>query len=521
MNLLVAGSTSSQPAFVPPPNYLSLILTLSIHPKLNTKAKRPDLLAASNLAFQYLNALKKTVGPCNASLAEAFAFNHAYSSSRRAGSSISRRKQVDLSPHSRLDFEDAIHTDLAQFASIFSCADDFWTAIGFAFNCSVVPAYKKRWERWKLWLEYMISVLEDDWAMVETEDEESDSKEGMKESLLAKYVSIKAGERRIMRAIFADGSSKRLNEFPELWKGECRERRANNGATPGPKKKAKVDIEEAECGEYMLSSPSSSDEEDLDTSEDLPTSPPQTASAQTSITATSKLSAFPPSIELGPPSAITLRMRLVALLSSLSSSIPDSFCSLATLYDLFLSQIRPLPLPTFIILLSPGALAPFALDAADTASSVVQYIARSLLEPAAPATPNLDELDWAIVARAYAPWAAAGVGSGGVVGENGKVSACVEALVGMLGREVGIPFLASDCGSQGSGSQGGENIPREDVWEAIERGCGRRLERARTGGKRNRKGEAGSERNFEEERAVELAFLQGARVRMGVLLGMV
>ena len=45
--------------------------------------------------------------------------------------------------------------------SLWSRADDFWHAVGWAFNCSV--RYPGRWERWRIWLELMCDVLQDDW----------------------------------------------------------------------------------------------------------------------------------------------------------------------------------------------------------------------------------------------------------------------------------------------------------------------------------------------------------------------
>ena len=125
----------------------------------------------------------------------------------------------------------------------------------------------------------------------------------------------------------------------------------------------------------------------------------------------------------------------------------------------------------------------------------------------------------------YAPYAAAGAGAGGVVGENGKVGGCVEALLGMLVREVGLPWQESACQSrrQSQDSQDSEVfkdlVGKEELCEAMKRGCERRLERARKGGRRSRKGEAGAERDWEEERRVELGYLEGAWGRMSAVLG--
>ena len=519
-NLLIAGSSSSQPAFVPPPLHLSLILTLAIHPSLNTRAKRPDLLKASNLAIQYLHTLNRTVGPANARISEGFRFSKSSAfTSRRSGSNVARRKHPDSPTEDNAEIDNTIHTDLAQGGSLFAQVDDFWAAVGFAFNCSV--AYGKRWERWHLWLSYMLSVLEDDWALADAEDEENDSYERRKESLLAKFASGRESERRIMRAVFADGSSSSLNEFPEIWKNECRERREKEKSTPRPSKKTKINLEEGEFGERGFLSSSSSDEDE----DDLPSSPlsPSTSPPSMTYSNSTTLTTFPDgSLALGGTPALALRMRLLSLLSTLATALPSTFTPLSSLYSLSLDRIRPLALPTFLSLLTPQSLSPFAPD---VASSLVQYVARSLLEAAAPAS-SLDELDWGIFEVAYAPYAAAGEGKGGVVGENGKVGVCVEALLGMLVREVGVlgeeregDSRRHSLGSQESGFSRAVAVEREKVSKAVREGCERRLERARKGGRRSRKGEAGAKRDWEEERRVELGYLEGAWERMSSVLG--
>ena len=507
-NLLVTGSSTSQPAFVPAPNHLALVLTLAIHPSLNTRAKTPDLLKSSNQAIQYLQNLNRVVGPANSRLVEAFRFSNSNSTSRRSALGTARWRQAESPPEDQVDDHNTIHNDLAQEGSLFTRADDYWAAVGFAFNCSVV--HQKRWERWRLWLSFTCSVLEDDWALAEAEDEEDDSYDRRNESLLAQFVLRKESVRRIIRAVFADGSTKSQNEFPELWKNEWRERqRKKDSMTLSTQlgKKAKVNIDEDEYGEFMFSSSSSLEGED----DAIPNADEDPCNH--SPTPNTTLSSFPQgSLPLGGLPAIALRTRLLSLLSTASSSFPSTFISLQTLYDLALSHVRPLPLPTFLSLLTPNSLSPFAPD---VASSFVQYIVRSLLEPSAPEL-SLDELDWGIVATAYAPFAAAGVGSGGVVGENGKVSGCIEALIGMLVREVG---LMSRSNSQASQRSGEETVSKEKLWDAVQKGCERRLERAKKGGRRNRKGEAGAETDFEEERAVELVFLEGAWNRLRGVLG--
>ena len=337
----------------------------------------------------------------------------------------------------------------------------------------------------------MLDVLEGDWAEREAEDD-GVVEVARRGSLIAKYVAVQGGVRKIVRAIFADGSAKSRGEFQEVWKNETRERAEKADSFRRPLQK--VNIEEGEFGDYMLSS----DEEEFDSGEDG-----DSLDAQAVSRPESKPKSFPSgAAAFGGTAALKLRMRLLSILSTLSASLPDIFCNLTKLYDLYLTNIRPLFLPTFLALLAPQSLSTFPPDAA---SSLVQYIARSLLEPAAP-TPTMDELNWEIIATYYAPWAAAG----GVVGENGKVAVCVESLVGMMMREVGF----GDDGSMTANSR-----EKNLLWAKIEEGCQRREAQAKSGGRRRRKGEAGAEASYEVEKGLEVAFLAGARTRLAIVLG--
>jgi hypothetical protein len=122
------------------------------------------------------------------------------------------------------------------------CASDFWHALGWAFNCSV--KYPKRWQYWKVWLEYMLDVLKKDYEERARLDREAQDAipqgsgaeceySSLKGSLLFQYLSEVRGQsravRRIAKAIFANGRRESLNEFPEVFKNETKELKIENG----------------------------------------------------------------------------------------------------------------------------------------------------------------------------------------------------------------------------------------------------------------------------------------------------
>ena len=455
-SLLTSGNSSNHlsAAFVPPSQHLALAATLAVHPSLTIRARSADLLQAANLALRYLRLVHQHVGPVNANFREAFAFTSAETSSRRGGSAR-RRAGEGASPVAQ-DAEN-VNTDLASIESLWARAEDFWHVVGWAFNCSVVN--KRRWERWRVWLEYMLQVLEDDWnlrrnmADVENDDRREDPRE---ESLIVQYLGpdgARTGkERRVVRAVFADGSPRALSEFKEIWRHETRERKPDSAATK--KLETKVNVDEDIYGDYLKDDDSS----DL---EDAPsgTSPPSTPSSP-SRTPTLPSGASP----LGGPVALNLRLRLLSLLSTVSATLPSTSTPITTLYDLYLTQIRPLPLPSFSVLLSPTSLRHFAPSAA---SSLTQYILRSLISSAAP-LPAKDDLTQEVLEQSYLPYAA----HTSAVADNAKVGVCVEALVRLWNVHIGLLWS-------------------EGLRGAVEAGIEAREERAKTGGRGRRKGSEG------------------------------
>lgn len=264
-------SSFTLPVFVPPANQLSLISTLIVHPLLTSPQASKDHLRASNAALKLLSTINKVAGPLDTDFSTAFSFAHS-SRSRRHGT---RRRGTDREASPADDDDESmerINTEIANGGSVWARADDFWHVVGWAFNCSV--AYPKRWARWKLWLSCMLDILEDDWKervrLVTTEQaaSEAGSEEAAIEAVLATSLIVQylgggagakgssayffGGKRRVVRAIFADGSAKAQQEFRAIFPDEAKEAggrasRADRKARLG----TRVNVDEEVYGDYL------------------------------------------------------------------------------------------------------------------------------------------------------------------------------------------------------------------------------------------------------------------------------
>jgi len=293
----------------------------------------------------------------------------------------------------------------------------------------------------------MLDVLEDDLALRSsgTKDAGTNSEE---ETLLAQYLRPigegRDSKRRVMRAILADGSTKSLSEFAEVWKQEMRppkQNRHDDEHTAFPTttaKRRKLDLENGEYGDYF-------DESDQDTPSTStgPTprsrsttsflnllQPNTTASPAAEESSEDELSAAQqtPQTTLttanyGDTTSLNLRRRLLALLTTNSTVHPAAFLDTEDLFDLFTEFLRPLPLPIFAAFLSP----PKPYLAPSLAASLNQMLLRPLLAATAPQY-NENALSQAEFEVHYAPFPA---NSGGAE-DNAKVALLVEGLLRLL-----------------------------------------------------------------------------------------
>ncbi len=310
---LVASGVShpesmGRPTFAPVPFHIELISALLIHPRYTNQARPNEHLELASRSITFLRNTLSILGPLNAGLGEAFLLSptNGARSSRRSRNST--QNDDDSSSSDTDDRPEKMGGVIANKGRIRRCAKDFWHMVGWAFNCSA--KYPKRWKYWKVWLDFMLDVLDADWVERERQDQlVSDSKKAgreqqplLRECLLVEYLSDTKGRssavKRVIRSAFADGSLDSLTEFPEVFANETKELKVPNG-----RKRKREDSTKHHIANY--------DDEDagiaMDSSEltDQTPEPTQVAEGATVVDPW-----------LGGSESIALRQRLLMLVSS-------------------------------------------------------------------------------------------------------------------------------------------------------------------------------------------------------------
>lgn len=418
----------------------------------------------------------KILGPINAQLATAFSFQVASRNNRRG------RAQSD----SDEEFDDnAIDSSLAREHSLWTQIDSFWDIVGWAFNCSV--KYKLRWEHWRAWLEYMVDVLDADWdervRLDQMSDSPSQETSHLQKCMLLQYLRLGGRThtfRRIVKSIFADGSTDSLKAFQEVW---SRETLLSNDNNKRKRADTVVDIDNDKFGEYSeddeLSGPASPDAIRIDD--------------------TTPIGPIKPADMLGGPHAIALRLRLLALLSRASHFLSDtseSVPSIPDLYNLIYESLRPQPLPAFSLFLTPTALHHGV--PASMLVSLTQLMLVRLMPASAPNnSQDDDDLNQDVLQRCYLPFAA----SSSSIEDNAKVAVCVETLLRV--------YVTS----------GGPIVDIEALSKSIEKGIAAREKKATpsTGGPGRKRGAKGTNSGVSNEKA-DLEAMQMSAERLRVLV---
>ncbi|KAK2011124.1 hypothetical protein LZ32DRAFT_587301 [Colletotrichum eremochloae] len=311
--LLTAGHSRKdklkKPVHVPPPAHLALLNTLAIHPSHTTRAAGPDRLEIGSQTLGYLRSLLAIVGPVNAGLKDAFQFH---------GAQYGRRNRYHEEEEDDLDGDQITNNKLAAEESIWQRAQDFWSVVGWAFNCSRIHPH--RWRFWKIWLEFMLEVLETDVYERKRMDEDaltsSDAPQdwtNMSESILVMYIRQKTDSgrgalRMILQAVFADGSTSSMAKFPEVFNKETK------GLASDDKKRKRtttVDIDNDQFGDYF-NDPTDSEPSDTGSPGTPRTSrTPETKSGDAIVPALAE--------------SIPLRLRLMELMSEVAYNLPETF----------------------------------------------------------------------------------------------------------------------------------------------------------------------------------------------------
>jgi hypothetical protein len=468
LNVVGSGTISSNEVVVPQPEHLAIAATMLVHPNTTTGAELDAEKEAPNIALRLLRLTHALIGSKNAHFHSAFNFTH-FESTRQG---------------TRRDSPAPGETILNDKNSLWATAEDFWHAVGWAFNCSV--SHPARWKHWQIWLQFICTVLEDDWNERESEflgaqqrelaeRSESEASQGvepteqgtretrrfrkgnnkedglgiLRESLIFKYIASNittyGRDRRIMRAIFADGQPKSA-QFSEVFKNELRKSETKQRSSNSKKRSKVVNVDKGEYGDYQ----SDSDDEYITFSGRISKkiSPPAkaTKARPTKRTRRGTRNVMDRNAEsdtemldadhakdlssLGGYNSLALRQRLLGLLSSVSTRLPKDFVPVDDLYHMFAENIRDLSLPIFQHFITPSNLQGLTMEAHCGLCELLLYLMR---ESSAPPS-NDDYLTSTKLQQCFLPYGAASP----TIANNAKISMLLEAMITILHHENAI-----------------------------------------------------------------------------------
>lgn len=454
-----ASSTNhSAPVVIPPPSHFALAATIAIHPVCTTRTNSREKWDQANSALRYLRLVHTAVGPLNADFVTAFSF-------RKYDFRFSRYSDVrddggdEDAGGEGIDFRDNdLHTPYARSQALWTRAEDFWQLVGWAFNCACLPGiHADRWNHYRLLLEYLLDVLETDWQSRTTSANSSPE-----ESLIWQYIELAGGgsgrARRIIRAIFADGSTRSTNEFRAIFANELKEPEQDSGKI---KKREAINIDQDIYGDYLAR-----DEEDFSDEGDgastgtgasgrpykrirTRTRTPSSRRVTPRSSTGSLQSAYADGEEsssttLGDSTSLPLRLRLMRLLTYISShptvlsTSPTTFPDTEDLFTLFVEFIRPLSLQIFaqMILPSPAPMSTAShptqsatgIFAPSTLTTLCESLLQRLLENSAPSIRSNVLLSQQKLEDEYLLFAA----SKNSIDANARVSLLLESLTRSL-----------------------------------------------------------------------------------------
>lgn len=447
-----------------------------VHPHTTTRANSDAEKEAPDIALCLLRLTNALVGPTDARFHTAFAFTHFETSryGRRRGDSPALNEAMSEEKRK------AWGTSYNGSRSVWQEAEDFWHAVGWSFNCSVL--HPAQWKHWQIWLQFMCQVLEDDWIEREIkynqgkekqawellgtdisqsveclEQENSKGKKGrvrkkepknddlgiFRESLIFQYItsnSTYGRDRRIMRAIFADGKPKSA-EFRAIFKDEIKPTNSKK-SPPNSKKRAGFDIDKGEYGDYQNDSDETYAASGNGTNSASPFPQGRTirrskrtrrgtrnitdgaTDPETEIPNTHHNSAIS---SLGGYNSLALRQQLLGLLTKVSATLPTDFIPLDDLYHMFAENIRDLPLPVFQHITTPSLLPGLGPEEHSSLCLVLFYVMRE----SSALTTDATCLTSSKLEKFFLPYMAASPS----VANNAKISMLLEAMMTLLYNE--------------------------------------------------------------------------------------
>ncbi|KAI0964924.1 hypothetical protein F4678DRAFT_476989 [Xylaria arbuscula] len=335
-NLLSTRSSSpNDSAYCPPPSQISLLCSILVHPDFTTRPKEPDWPQISLQSLVYLRDLLAVFGPINAGFKESVLFGANQTPDVDLADDDGRsldpdeRGLVRLSPRHGND-------------SVWQRGRDFFSVVGWAFNCSVL--YPERWQWWSRWLEFMLDLLEKDLEERHRLDTENglDDMPFLRSSILSSYIIQRSGRTAdvtmwVIKALFADGDTSSTSVFQEIWHREHRSKSTKHQRTPNKRKREKINIDKGEYGGYL-------DDESVHSSQASEPPTPQKKRVAFVSSALADGGALEPAYS----ESISLRQRLFSLVSYLCYCLDDaSPIDFSNLYKRFEQKVKELPLPVF------------------------------------------------------------------------------------------------------------------------------------------------------------------------------
>ncbi|GKT97861.1 hypothetical protein FLAG1_00139 [Fusarium langsethiae] len=330
--------STKKPIPIPPPTHLALLNTLMVHPLLTTRVEKKDQLDVSSYALNYLRNILNLVGPVNADFRTAFQFSSVPRWGRRWDQNA-HTNDSDVSDADSNGEDERLKGKLANDGSVWNRGQDFWSTIGWAFNCSTL--YPTRWCYWRAWLEFMLEVLEADWNERERRDIEAQQANGpeseiprtsREDSIIFMYMNQQNGRqngaRGFVKALLADGSEISSSAYREVFDKEPK----------GPRKESKkrkreqvLDLENDKFGDYF-------DDESMSSGVSEPPTPQKPKDSRKLGTAGVHAPGFVESVNI--------RLRLFSLLSAVTWSLQKP-ADLNRLYEEYCASVKLLPLPMF------------------------------------------------------------------------------------------------------------------------------------------------------------------------------
>ncbi|KAL2017030.1 hypothetical protein VTK56DRAFT_2674 [Thermocarpiscus australiensis] len=463
--------TKTKPARVPPPSQLALLATLVVHPSFTSRAgpDRSSLHAAAH-ALAYLRGLLSIVGPVNANLRAAFEFSSSSSSSRyfggggggggrtsaRGGGGGGGGNNAAAGPigggggggefgsPSSSD-SDSVGGQFARDQILWRRAPDFWAVLGWAFRCAA--EYPHRWRHWRVWLEFMVAVLEADFDERLARDREQGGVIGragrkvlypmLRESLVVTYLEDLKRERKnalreVMRAVFAcsDGEPADRAFFREVFDKETV---AGRSKSKRKRADAVVDLEKDQFGDYLDGDESDSEEQ----GDEMPMpSAPRPRRKPDRKTKADDPRTF--CLTDGIAESVPFRLRIFRLLSAASYYVPETFVPVDELYETFTDHVRGLPLPMFRLFIEPHP----AILPEDVQVSLLRLVVDELL-PRHPDPADVDPekerdhgLSVLMMQECFLPFASNKV----TAEDNAKLSLTLESMLWFIYSRVEVEY---------------------------------------------------------------------------------